>query len=318
MTCKLCNIEPVYKLPNDIKLCKTCFIKYFEEKVFRTIKNYNLISYNDKIAIATSGGKDSITVLYLVKKYLTRKNKNYDLKNITAIAIDEGIKDYRENTLNFLKTFCKKEEIELKIITFKELFSHTLDQAVEKTCKNSNISACNICGTLRRFALNTASRNIKADKLVTGHNLDDEAQSIMLNVFKNNMKILSRLGPYNGVLKNEKFIPRVKPLYLVTEKEVRIYTILKGFNVSFNECPYSQTSFRGDIAQILNKLENDHCGIKTSVVNFYLDNMNSFRNSFIEKFGQNVTYCTICGEPSQNKICNACKMIKTIEKKDIK
>ena len=174
--CKLCEIKPVYKLPNKT-LCKACFIKYFEDKVFKTIRKFKLIEMNDKLVVATSGGKDSITVLYLTHKYLSKKNLQ---KNISALVIDEGIKDYREHTIKFLKEFCKKLDVELNIISYKERFGKTLDESVTQLKKtNSNISACNICGTFRRQALNVGARELGATKLVTGHNLDDEAQSVM-------------------------------------------------------------------------------------------------------------------------------------------
>ncbi len=119
-----------------------------------------------------------------------------------------------------------------------------------------NVSPCNICGTFRRNALNIGARKLNATKIVTGHNIDDECQNILLNIFKNNYKIIARLGPNNGIILDNKFIPRVKPLYLCSEKEVRLYTILKGFDVGFDECPYSKGSFRSNIGDMLNILED--------------------------------------------------------------
>ncbi len=300
------SASPVYRLQNGQVLTKSQFISYFEDKVFKTIRKYNLFEKGDNIAVAVSGGKDSITVLYLTKKYLKKRGAE---KNITAIAIDEGISGYRQNTLDFLKEFCNKHEIKLEIFSYKNKFSKTLDESVSILKEQKkNISPCNICGTYRRNALNTSARELKADKLVTGHNLDDEAQSILLNIFKNNFKILTRLGPQNGVVGSEMFVPRVKPLYLCTEKEVRLYTILKGFDVGYDQCPYSRESFRNDIADMLNELEDKHAGVKNSIVNFYLETQDSLKNSFLEEFGSTVTFCTKCGEPSQRKICNTCQM----------
>ncbi len=309
MACKLCETEPVFKLPNGV-LCKRCFIKYFENKVFKTIRKHNLFDLDDKLVIATSGGKDSLTVLYLTHKYLKRKNLE---KNITALAIDEGIKDYREHTLNFLTQFCKKHKIELHIKSYKEKYGKTLDESVKSLKKQkSNVSPCNICGTFRRNALNTYARDLKATKVVTGHNLDDEAQSILLNIFKNNFSILSRLGPFNGIIRSEKFIPRVKPLYMVSEKEVRLYTIIMDFDVGYDECPYAKGSFRGNIGDMINKLEDEHKGVKHSIVNFYLETQENLKEKFLNEKGSTITYCTKCSEPSQKEICNTCEMIEKV------
>ena len=310
MSCKLCNIEPIYKLPNKT-LCKRCFIKYFEEKVFKTIRKFNLFELDDKLVVATSGGKDSISVLYLTHKYLKRKNLQ---KNISALAIDEGIEGYRAETLEFLEKFCKDLGVELKIISFEEMFGKSLDESVQiLKGKKSNISACNICGTFRRHALNLGARNLGATKVVTGHNTDDEAQNILLNIFKNNFKILTRLGPYNGVVRDSMFVPRVKPLYLITEKEVRLYTLLKGFDVGYDECPYARGTFRSNISDMINKLEDEHKGVKNSIVNFYLEAQEKLQEKFVNEEGNDVTYCSICKEPSQKKVCNTCEMKKLIE-----
>ncbi len=304
------NLPYVYELDNRKKLNKLEFIKYFEEKVFKTIRKFNLFELDDKIVVAVSGGKDSITVLYLVQKYLKKKNLE---KNITALVIDEGINDYREHTIKFLKEFCKKLNVNLHIESYKNLYGKTLDNSVKiLRDKNLNISPCNICGTFRRNSLNIVSRKLGATKVVTGHNLDDECQNVLLNIFKNNYKILARIGPNNGVVLDGKFIPRVKPLYLCTEKEVRLYTILKGFDVGFDECPYAKDSFRQNIGNMINKLEDKHRGVKHSIINFYLEIQDSLKEKYMKDEGKDVSYCSICGEPSQRDICNTCSLKKII------
>jgi len=300
----------VYKLLNGKKLTKQEFIRYFERKVFKTIKRFNLFELDDKVVVAVSGGKDSITVLYLVRQYLARKNLQ---KNITALVIDEGIADYREHTIKFLKGFCKKLGVNLHIHSYRKKFGKTLDSSVEiLKGKGINVSPCNICGTFRRNALNVGARELGATKVVTGHNLDDESQNVLLNIFKNNFKVLARLGPNNGVVRNGMFIPRVKPLYLCTEKEVRLYTILKGFDVGYDECPYSSGSFRDELADILNTLEDEHKGVKNSVINFFLEIKPLLAEKFLAENGAEVKFCTSCGEPSQKVVCNTCEMQKLV------
>lgn len=304
------KLPAVFKMQNGKLLNKIEFINYFEQKVFKTIKKFNLFEKDDTYVVAVSGGKDSITVLYLAQKYLKRKNLH---KNLIALAINEGIEDYREHTLDFLKEFCKDLDVELHIESYKEKYSKTLDSSIKTlNSKQKNISPCNICGTFRRTSLNTGARKLGATKVITGHNLDDEGQSILLNMMKNNYKVLPRLGPSNGVVGDEMFIPRIKPLYLCTEKEVRLYTILKGFDVGYDECPYSKDSFRSNLADTLNTLEDKHPGVKSSLVNFYLQIQQTLRNEYISNEGKSVTHCTKCGEPSQKSTCNTCEMVAII------
>jgi recombinational DNA repair protein RecR len=63
---------------------------------------------------------------------------------------------------------------------------------------------------------------------------------------------------------------------------------------------------------MLNKLEDEHAGVKNSVVNFYLETQGALKTSFLEEYGSEVTYCSVCGEPSQKKICNTCMMKKLV------
>ncbi|MFP4402458.1 MAG: TIGR00269 family protein [Candidatus Nanoarchaeia archaeon] len=311
MSEKSSKLPAVFKMQNGKLLNKLEFIDYFEKKVFKTIKKFNLFELDDKFVVAVSGGKDSITVLYLAQKYLKRRNLH---KNLIALAINEGIEDYREHTLEFLKEFCEQLDVELHIESYKQTYNKTLDSSIKILKeKKKNISPCNICGTFRRTSLNTGARKLGATKVITGHNLDDEAQSILLNIMKNNYKVLPRLGPSNGVVGDEMFIPRIKPLYLCTEKEVRLYTILKGFDVGYDECPYSHDSFRNNLAEAINSLEDKHAGVKSSLVNFFLQTQDILREQYINEEGSSVTYCTKCGEPSQRSICNTCDMRDLIE-----
>src|SRR3989344_3993738 len=184
MTCKFCLEKPVIQLPNsEKKLCKSCFIKYFERKVIKTINKYKLIEKNDHIVVAVSGGKDSLSLLYLLNKYCQKRNNKIKL---SALQINEGIKGYRDSSIEDAKKFCKSQRIKLHIASYEKETGKTLDK-VKKKYKDT--IACSMCGILRRYLLNKYSRKMKATKLATGHNLDDEAQSIIMNQFRHNIAL---------------------------------------------------------------------------------------------------------------------------------
>ncbi len=306
MSCKICIEKPVIKLPNsEVSLCKKCYIRYFENKVKKTITNYRLIEKNDHLVIACSGGKDSTTLLYLIRKITSNRR---DIK-ITALAIDEGIHGYRNESLKFLKEFCKNNEINLEIYSYEKEFGKSLD-AILKTYTGI---PCSICGVLRRYLLNKKSKDLKATKLATGHNLDDEAQSIMMNYFRNNIRISARMGPKTGILRNPKFIPRIKPLYLLTEKEVTAYAFLKGFMDKFNECPNSSQAYRNEIRNILNNLENKYPGTKHCVVESFLETLPLLREHYKSEKSLLKT-CIKCDELSSKDICKTCELVAKIIK----
>ena len=306
MACKKCIEKPVIKLPNsNVSLCKNCYINYFENKVKKTIGEYRLLSKADHIVVATSGGKDSTTLLYLIKK-ITKDRK--DIK-ITALAIDEGIHNYRDKSLEFLKNFCNEHEIDLKIFSYKEEFGKSLDEIL-KTYKGI---PCSICGVLRRYLLNKKSKELGATKLATGHNLDDEAQSVLMNYFRSNMKLAARLGPINGIVRDKRFIPRIKPLYFLTEKEVAAYAFLKGFMDKFNECPNSPLSYRAQIRDTLNELEDKYPGTKNGIITSFIEILPLLKEKY-KNDHEVIKSCKICDEPSSQNICKSCHYIETVIK----
>ncbi|MBI2580491.1 TIGR00269 family protein [Candidatus Woesearchaeota archaeon] len=276
--------------------CKDHFIDYFESKAAATIKKYRLINKNDKIVVACSGGKDSTTVLYLLNKWFG---------NVTALAIDEGIPGYRNVTLEDLRSFCSRNKIPLKVLSYKDAFGFSLHEALKKV----SVLPCNICGTLRRYLLNAAAKGFT--KIATGHNLDDEAQSIMMNFMKGNLELAARLGPVTGVVMDGKFVPRIKPLYFCHEKEVAAYAFLQNFGIRFNECPHSRISFRAAVRDFLNDLEQQLPGTKQNIINNFLKLLPRLKKKYAAV--ADIAHCSSCGEPSSNELCKACVYVNSLK-----
>ena len=305
MSCKNCEIKPIIELTNNnIKLCKSCFLKYFERKAFRTISKYNLIDDKDVIGIAASGGKDSFAVLYLLNKLA---NKKKDIK-IKIIAIDEGIKNYRN--LDHLKNYCKENNLELYIYSFEEEFGISLDEIKNKI----NLKPCSACGVLRRSLLNSKARELNLNKIATGHNLDDEAQSIIMNLFRGNLERSARLGPITGIKKDKRFIPRIKPLYFLTEKEVATYVFIKKFPVDFCECPNSSGSYRTQVRKTINDFEEKQKGTKHAIISSFIEELPLLKEKFKDV---EIKSCEKCGEPCSSNICKACELIEDIKSKPL-
>lgn len=303
MECTRCGEKAAYAGQGQY-FCKEHFLSYFENKVFRTISKHNLIAKDDVVCVATSGGKDSINTLYLTSLFCKKHGIKY-----FALAIDEGIHDYRDHTLDDLREFCGSRDIELHIASFKEYFKSTLDEMKDKAFKELNKKPCTVCGIFRRTLLNRKSRELGATKLVTGHNMDDEAQSLLMNIVLGNMSHNASLGSITGLQENSKFIQRVKPLYFITEKESRLYALLKGFHVRFAECPNIDLSFRMTVRDELNQIEEKLPGAKNGIINSFIEIMPLLKEHYKEKkSGKIFNYCKRCGDACSGEICNACQL----------
>jgi uncharacterized protein (TIGR00269 family) len=276
------------------------FIEYIEKKVKKTIRNEKLFTLKDKIAVAVSGGKDSTTVLHILKKL------GYD---VTAVTADPGVGEYTKENIRNIKKTCKDLDVKLNIISFKEMFGHQikkLKQVLEK--KGFKYSYCMLCGILKRYTINRFARENKMSFVVTGHNLDDEAQAFLMNVFRNDFRTSVRMGAKPGILKSTKFVQRRKPLYNITEEEVTRYSKIMKFPVYYGICPLSKEAYRRQFIGILNEFEKKHPSVKYNVVRFQQQMAKS-----IPKQKEEINLCERCGEPASGKVCKLCQILRKLK-----
>jgi len=300
--CSKCNKPSITFIRyNGTHLCREHFIEYFERRVKREIKKQGKTEPGSRIGIALSGGKDSTVTLFMLKKIFS-KRKDVDL---FAISVDEGIKGYRDKSLKIARENCKEMDVEHHIISFKETIGYTLDEIVSK---NKDLGECTYCGVFRRFCLNKKARELKLNKIATGHNLDDFSQSILMNFVNGDLEKLARLGPHIKVQPG--LIPRILPLRIIPEKEVTLYAIINNIKFYDGICPYSVHALRGKFRDILDELEYINPGTRHSIIKSY----DGIKDILIQKFPPaRLNKCKICGEPTSQEICKACELIRSLK-----
>jgi uncharacterized protein (TIGR00269 family) len=286
--------------------CEEHFIQFFEKRVKKTINKNKLARFGETIAVGVSGGKDSAVTLSLLDKFA---GKHITLK---GISIDEGIPGYRDKSIDQAKALYKELDIDHIIVKYKDSFDYSMTEIMQiKQEKGLAQKSCSYCGVFRRTLLNKHAREMKADKLATGHNLDDEAQSVLMNVFANNIPRLARTGIINGLEKNEKFIPRIKPLYFTPEKEVEVYALLKKIPF-YGElcCPFSSGVKRNVFRTAIDEIEASLPGSKYALMNT-LQEIQPILISHVKQ--EALQECTQCGELSSASVCKACELITKLK-----
>ena len=248
--CAICKASRalIIRPKNHQKLCKDCFIKVFEAEIHHTITSTSLFSSGDRIAIGASGGKDS-TVLASVLKTLNERY-NYGL-DLVLLSIDEGIKGYRDDSLETVKRNAVQYDMPLKIVGYDELYGWTMDQVVETIGKKGN---CTYCGVFRRQALDRGANMLGIKHVVTGHNADDVAETILMNLLRGDLPRLARsTSIVTGDDTNN--VRRSKPLKYAYEKEIVLYAHHKKLDYFSTECVYSPEAFRGSARSLIKNLE---------------------------------------------------------------
>ena len=176
-TCVYCTSAPaVLKRPKTgDAICRLCFLSRFEEEVHSTIVSQRLFHPGERVAIAASGGKDS-TVLACVLSKLNRE-RNYGL-DLFLLSVDEGISGYRDDSLESVRRNREEYGVDLYIVSYEQLYGWSMDAIVKEVGRRNN---CTFCGVFRRQALDRGAVKMRADKIVTGHNADDLAETVLMN-----------------------------------------------------------------------------------------------------------------------------------------
>ena len=342
--CQLCHCrKAVMKRPKNLqKLCKECFYHVFETEIHLTIIKEKLFYKGETIAIGASGGKDS-TVLASIMKTLNERY-NYGL-NLVLLSVDEGIVGYRDDSLATVKRNQQQYQMPLEIVSYKDLYNWTMDEIVSCTGVKSS---CTYCGVLRRQALDRGAIKLDIHHVVTGHNADDMAETVLMNLLRGDA---ARIESSVNVTTNSIGSPvkRSKPFKYTYQKEIVLYAHYKKLDYFSTECTYAPEAFRGTARVLLKNLESVrpsciidiiHSGghfklkpkrIRTNTPkknipqntnnnnkNNHNNNNNTDKEIEIRPDGsvsivKDGNRCERCGYLSMNKICKACILLQGLE-----
>jgi uncharacterized protein (TIGR00269 family) len=291
-------------------LCPECFQKNIEKIVYKTISKYKMLKPNDKIVVALSGGKDSVTLLYNLNRIQKRTHHS---KSITALIINEGIQDYRERSIKKAKGFCKKHDIEYKLISFKERIGITLDEIIEMKRKTSNYKyACNYCAAIRRRLLNDGAKDLGGTVLAMGHNLTDFAETYLMNILYKRFDIIA--NQYFFKEENHKinhfYIKKISPLIRIPEEEIFLYANIKRFDYYASHCVYREQDpiIRKRVLDFIQEFKRHSPEIEFNLLQGFLE---LSKTLYHHREKRSYNSCQNCGYPcGKGKFCTYCTYIQ--------
>ena len=300
MKCDKCENTAVYsRRYSGENLCSGCFSNSILRKAAKTISKYKMIKNNELVCVAVSGGKDSLVLLDILNKM--SKTHNF---RILAVTIDEGIPGYRDEALKIVENFCAQLNIQYKTFSYKKIFDLTLTESLELR-NDQRLSSCSICGTFRRRALDHAAKTINADAIATGHNLDDNLQTFLINILSGDAKKIGWMDPDTSSNK----VRKIKPLSEIYESEIVFYAFTNNLPFQTEPCPHMNEGIRTEIREFLNSLESNHDGIKNNMYRTILK-ISQFTKESNHKEKQ---MCLVCGNQCTGRICSVCNMLTNLK-----
>ncbi|KAL6212724.1 hypothetical protein ACLB2K_017942 [Fragaria x ananassa] len=276
--CCICNQKrAALKRPKTLEqICRECFYEVFEEEIHQVIVENQLFKPGERIAIGASGGKDSTVLAYVLSELNKRHNYGLDL---FLLSVDEGITGYRDDSLETVKRNEMQYGLPLKIVSYKDLYGWTMDEIVKMIGLKNN---CTFCGVFRRQALDRGAALLKVDKLATGHNADDIAETVLLNILRGDIASLN---------------------------SICTYAYFKRLDYFSTECIYSPNAYRGFAREFIKDLER----IRPRAILDIIKSGENFRISTSTKMPEQGT-CERCGYISSQKWCKACVLLEGLNR----
>jgi len=287
---------------HNMALCKEHYLEWVPVQTARFIKKYEMFTPEEKILVAVSGGKDSLSLWDILQRLGYKADGLY-----ICLGIDEGI-HYSAESQHMAENFANERGLKLHVVDIQKEYKEAIPALTLKSRRGRG-KDCSICGLVKRHEMNRIARDFGYDVLATGHNLDDEAAILFGNTLIWAGEYLLRQGP---VLSEKPGLARkVKPLCRFYEREMLAYALLRGIEYIYDECPLSVGSTSIYYKEMLNRIENDRPGAKLT---FYINFLEARKNGLFtdrEEIQAELHPCPICGQPtSAASICSFCRMVK--------
>ena len=316
MQCDNCGEEAVmHAAYSGLHMCAEHFCRSVDSRVRKRIREDALLSDDatpedpETWLVGLSGGKDSVVLTHVLHDTFEADPR----VELVALTIHEGIEGYRDASLNACLELTGDLDIEHEVVSYADEYDLEMDDVAADD--PLDMAPCAYCGVFRRDALSRYAEEYGADKLLTGHNLDDEAQTAMMNLLSGDVRQVAKhfdasLGSFQErEVDDDPFVPRAKPLRDIPEKEVALYAHFRDLSTHMAECPHASEAYRGEIRQHLHDLEEDHPGTRHSIMSGYEELARIAAEAYRGDGDGPQGRCDHCGAPTNNATCRTCELV---------
>lgn len=301
--CRFCGAEraEVYLDYARLSLCGECFKKFYERKVGETVERYRMLPRRGGVAVAVSGGKDSGSLLYVLRRLYP------DLK-LTAVYLNLGIEGYSDRCEDVVRRLAELTGVQLKVFDLEGEEGFTVGDLASTRFRRK---VCSACGVVKRYWMNRITYEMGLNVVATGHNLDDMVEFALNHYVHGDVEALVRLKPVLPSVMGGKLVAKVKPLCHVTGFEDLMYAEYTGIPYRSVDCPFaSGRGYERRKAMVKNILEVmpnfRHVFFKSHLKRLLPVLEEGWRRGF--KLGE----CRVCGMPSTGDVCSYCRLKKVL------
>lgn len=276
---------------HNAAFCRDCFVGHVREQVRRAVEAHHMLARGDRVMVAVSGGKDSLALWDLLL------DLGYDA---TGMYLGLGIGGYSDRSAQAVRRFADERGGPLLAVDLREDYGYDVPAAGRKGSR----STCAVCGLSKRHVFNRVALDHGFDVVATGHNLDDEAATLLGNILRWQTEYIARQYPVLPARPG--MVRKIKPLYRLSEYETASYAFVRGIDYVVEECPLVAGNTQLRYKQALGVLERASPGTKAQFFLGYLDRAaHLFRSE--DREGQRLTRCESCGQPTTGRFCAFCR-----------
>ncbi len=275
--------------------CGEHFVAHVHRQIRKAIDRYRMFSYADRILVAVSGGKDSLALWDALLHMGYRADGLY---------LGLGIGGYSTRSGRTVREFAAARGVDLLEVDLAEEYGYSIPQAATAAHR----ATCGVCGLSKRYVFNREAVRGGYNVVVTGHNLDDEAATLLGNLLRWQESFLARQRPLLPASGSSQ-VRKAKPLYRLSEREMAAYCVIRGVDYVVEECPLVAGNTGMELKEALNLIERHAAGTKAQFLFGFLD-QHAERFSGGEAHGQEgleLNDCAACGMPTSGQVCAFCR-----------